>query len=57
MSTPMPGDRPRIGAVSAPAMPARNAPIANATVNRLWMSMPSSDTISLFSMPARMIAP
>src|SRR6185436_18876627 len=57
MSTPMPGDSPRIGAVSAPAMPARNAPRAKATVKSLWMSMPSSETISLFSMPARMIAP
>jgi hypothetical protein len=57
MSTPIPGERPRIGAVSAPAMPARKAPRAKATVKSLWMSMPRSETISLFSMPARMIAP
>src|SRR5207253_6112413 len=34
MSTPMPGERPRIGAVRAPAMPARYAPSAKATVKR-----------------------
>ncbi len=57
MSTPMLGESPRMGAVSAPAIPARYAPRAKATVKRRWMSMPSSETISLFSMPARMMAP
>src|SRR5574341_1646832 len=57
MSAPICGLRPRIGAVRAPAIPARNAPSANAAVKRLWISIPSSDTISLFSIPARMIAP
>src|SRR2546428_4617193 len=57
MSTPIHGFSPRIGAVSAPATPASTHPSAKAAVKRRWMAVPSSDTISLSSMPARMMAP
>src|SRR2546430_5676833 len=57
MSTPIHGFSPRIGAVSAPAIPARTQPSAKAAVKRRWMSMPRRETISLSSMPARMMAP
>ena len=57
MSTPMRGLSPRMGAVRAPAIPASTQPRAKAAVKRRWMSMPRRATISLSSMPARMIAP
>src|SRR5499426_2747449 len=57
MSTPIHGFNPRMGAVRAPAIPARTQPRAKAAVKRRWMSMPRRATISLSSMPARMIAP
>ncbi len=57
MSTPIHGLSPRIGAVRAPATPASTQPSAKAAVKSRWMSMPRRETISLSSMPARMMAP
>ncbi len=56
-SMPMKGSAPRMGAASTPAMAAVAAPSANTRLKMRNTLMPSSDTISVDSLPARTALP
>ena len=57
ISRPIDGVSPIIGAERAPAKPAKYAPRPNVYRNTTLTLMPRTLTISLFSIPARKIAP
>ncbi|MNL33587.1 hypothetical protein D3C87_1555080 [compost metagenome] len=57
ISGPTKGWAPRKGANSTPATPARATPRAKVMENKRKMLVPSSDTVSVLSLPARTNAP